>query len=327
MIPRKKRILIMIISIILVVLMLLVAFALIYLNTDMFKSNKTLFMKYLGQNSENVKQMYSKIMQENDYEKALSQNKYTINTQINVNNTENIGTTQENTNNIINQLKVIAEGQVDSQNQYNYQKLNLYKGEESLLELEYVQDANTYGIHFSDLFQQFLLADNSNLQELFMNLGYTEQEALKMPNQIDVNQYSLKNIEFTGEEEDRLLNTYIGIIEKNIENQEFSKEKDQTIQINEKNVQVNGYSVTLTKEQLNNMYLEILNQLKADEIILGKLDLIQEALNEIKEIIPNDSGVIEEKNLKELFIENIDETITRNQSKQYWTRCSKNNCL
>ena len=78
MIPRKKRILIMIISIILVVLMLLVAFALIYLNTDMFKSNKTLFMKYLGQNSENVKQMYSKIMQENDYEKALSQNKYTI---------------------------------------------------------------------------------------------------------------------------------------------------------------------------------------------------------------------------------------------------------
>ena len=320
MIPRKKRILIMIISIILVVLMLLVAFALIYLNTDMFKSNKTLFMKYLGQNSENVKQMYLKIMQENDYEKALSQNKYTINTQINVNNTENIGTTQENTNNIINQLKVIAEGQVDSQNQYNYQKLNLYKGEESLLELEYVQDANTYGIHFSDLFQQFLLADNSNLQELFMNLGYTEQEALKMPNQIDVNQYSLKNIEFTGEEEDRLLNTYIGIIEKNIENQEFSKEKDQTIQINEKNVQVNGYSVTLTKEQLNNMYLEILNQLKADEIILGKLDLIQEALNEIKEIIPNNSGETEEKNLKELFIENIDETITRNQSKQYWTR-------
>ena len=320
MIPRKKRILIMIISIILVVLMLLVAFALIYLNTDMFKSNKTLFMKYLGQNSENVKQMYSKIMQENDYEKALSQNKYTINTQINVNNTENIGTTQENTNNIINQLKVIAEGQVDSQNQYNYQKLNLYKGEESLLELEYVQDANTYGIHFSDLFQQFLLADNSNLQELFMNLGYTEQEALKMPNQIDVNQYSLKNIEFTGEEEDRLLNTYIGIIEKNIENQEFSKEKDQTIQINEKNVQVNGYSVTITKEQLNNMYLEILNQLKADEIILGKLDLIQEALNEIKEIIPNNSGETEEKNLKELFIENIDETITRNQSKQYWTR-------
>lgn len=320
MIPRKKRILIMIISIILVVLMLLVAFALIYLNTDMFKSNKTLFMKYLGQNSENVKQMYSKIMKENDYEKALSQNKYTINTQINVNNTENIGTTQENTNNIINQLKVIAEGQVDSQNQYNYQKLNLYKGEESLLELEYVQDANTYGIHFSDLFQQFLLADNSNLQELFMNLGYTEQEALKMPNQIDVNQYSLKNIEFTGEEEDRLLNTYIGIIEKNIENQEFSKEKDQTIQINEKNVQVNGYSVTLTKEQLNNMYLEILNQLKADEIILGKLDLIQEALNEIKEIIPNNSGETEEKNLKELFIENIDETITRNQSKQYWTR-------
>ena len=50
MIPRKKRRLILIVSIILVILILLVAFLLIYINTDLFKSNKTLFMKYLEKN-------------------------------------------------------------------------------------------------------------------------------------------------------------------------------------------------------------------------------------------------------------------------------------
>ena len=47
MIPRKKRRLILIISILLVILMIFTAFVLVYINTDMFKSNKTLFMKYL----------------------------------------------------------------------------------------------------------------------------------------------------------------------------------------------------------------------------------------------------------------------------------------
>ena len=119
MIPRKKRRLILIISIVLVLLILLTLFALVYINTDMFKSNKTLFMKYLGQNTQNMNGVYTQISQESDYEKSLEQSKYTVNTQININNTENLGTTEENTDNIINQLKIVAEGQVDKANQYN----------------------------------------------------------------------------------------------------------------------------------------------------------------------------------------------------------------
>ena len=67
MIPRKKRRLILIISILLVILMIFTAFVLVYINTDMFKSNKTLFMKYLGQNTENLNQIYTQTTQKNDY--------------------------------------------------------------------------------------------------------------------------------------------------------------------------------------------------------------------------------------------------------------------
>ena len=316
MIPRKKRRLILIVSIVLVILIMLTAFLLVYINTDMFKSNKTLFMKYLGQNVENMEEMYKQIGQKNDYENSLEQNKYTVNTQINVNNTENLGTTEENTDNIINQLNIVIEGQVDIANQYNYQHMNLYNGEESILGLEYIQDSNTYGIRFSDLFQQFLLVDNNNLQDLFNKLGYSDEETSNIPNQIDLDQLSLSQLEISSEEKEELSNRYTEIIENNLNDKNFSKAQNQTIEIDGKSVQVNAYSVTLTKEQLNNLYLDILEQLKSDEIILGKLDTLQTTIQEINQLLQNsDNTTNNTENLRDTFTSEIDDMITKiNQS-------------
>lgn len=298
MIPRKKRRLILIISIFLVILMIFTAFVLVYINTDMFKSNRTLFMKYLGQNTENLSQIYTQITQKNDYETSLEQNKYTVNTQINVNNTENLGTTEENTDNVINQLKIVSDGQVDIANQYNYQKMNLYKNGESLLGLEYIQNSNTYGFRFSDLFQQFLLVDNNNLQDLYSKLGYSDEEVSNIPNQIDIEQLLIGGLLLTNEEEKTLANKYIQIIENGLLNQNFSKQENQTIEIDGKSVQTNSYSVTLTKEQLNNLYLALLEQLKNEEVILGKLDTLQ-----IKDY--------NSQSLRDSFIDGIDELISQ----------------
>ena len=316
MIPRKKRRLILIVSIVLVILIMLTAFLLVYINTDMFKSNKTLFMKYLGQNVENMEEMYKQVGQKNDYENSLEQNKYTVNTQINVNNTENLGTTEENTDNIINQLNIVIEGQVDIANQYNYQHMNLYNGEESILGLEYIQDSNTYGIRFSDLFQQFLLVDNNNLQDLFSKLGYSDEEISNIPNQIDLDQLSLSQLEISSEEREELSNRYTEIIENRLSDKNFSKAQNQTIEIDGKSVQVNAYSVTLTKEQLNNLYLDILEQLKSDEIILGKLDTLQTTIQEINQLLQNsDNTTNNTENLRDTFTSEIDDMITKiNQS-------------
>lgn len=309
MIPRKKRRMIIIISIVIVLLILLIGFALVYINTDMFKSNKTLFMKYLGKNVDNLGVIYNDVSNKTDYEKSLEQNKYTTNTQINVNYTENIGTTQESTDNAFNQLKIVADGQVDKINQYEYQKMNLYNGDNSILGLEYIKDNNTYGLRFSDLFKQFLLVDNANLQELSKKLGATEEQVENIPNEISLNLIPIDQLKFNNEEKKTLSDRYTKIIEENIgENkQNFSKQKGTTIQIDGKNVQVNAYIVTLTKEQLNNLYLKILEQLKDDDIILGKLDIIQTELDNTMQIF-NPNG--ETQNLRDSFINEIDSIIT-----------------
>ncbi len=314
MIPRKKRRMIIIISVILVLLIILTAFLIVYINTDMFKSNKTLFEKYFSKNVENINQMYTSLASKTDYENSLEQNKYTVNTQINVNNTENIGTTEENTDNVINQLKIVVDGQVDIANQYEYQDMNLYKNDESILELEYIKDENLYGIRFTELFQQFLLAENSNLQELFSNLGYSQEQVANIPNEISLD---LSQIQLSDEEKNTLSNRYIEIIENNLEDKTFSKEENQNIEIDGKSVQVNEYSVTLTKEQLNNLYLAILEQLKSDDIILGKLDGLQSALDNINQLNVNESTENNEdsQSLRENFVTEIDNIIRQiNQS-------------
>ena len=311
MIPRKKRRLFLIVSIVLIILIILTAFLLVYINTDMFKSNKTLFMKYFGQNVENMNAMYNQINQKSDYENSLEQSKYTVNTQINVNNTENIGTTEENTDNVINQLKIIADGQVDKVNQYNYQKMNLYKGEDSIFGLEYIQDSNTYGLRFSDLFQQFLLVDNDNLQGLFTKLGYTDEEIANIPNQLNLD-LSSAGLTISDEEKQTFSNKYIQIIKDNLEDKTFSKEENQTIEIDGKSVQVNAYSVTLTKEQLNNLYISILEQLKSDELILGKIDALEVAMGKSYQIIRDSNSNNGAQSLRDLFTTEIDDTITRN---------------
>lgn len=313
MIPRKKRRIIIIVSIVLVLLIILTAFLIVYINTDMFKSNKTLFEKYLSKNVENFDNMYTFLNNKTDYENSLEQSKYNVNTQINVNNTENIGTTEENTNNVINQLRIIASGQVDKANQYEYQDMNLYKNEESLLELEYIKNANTYGIRFSDLFQQYLLADNSNLQDLFSNLGYSEEQIANIPNEISFDSLSISELQLSSDEKETLSNRYLEIIENNLADKKFSKQQNQTIEIDSKSVQVNTYSVTLTKEQLNSLYLSILEQLKNDDIILAKLDVLQTVFDNLNQFYINEENETQENavTLRDTFITEIDNKINQ----------------
>ena len=315
MLPRKKRRLIVVFLVILIILMLGVGVALIYINTDLLKSNQTLFLKYFSQNFDNISQMSSSIVQKNDYENSLEQSKYTVNTQINVNNTENLGTTEEDTSNVINQLKIVADGQVDKENQYEYQKMNLYKDNDSILGLEYIKDNNTYGLRFSDLFRQFLLVDNSNFQELFRKLGYTDEQITSMPNQIELN-LPVEQLNITEQEKTELSERYVDIIRNGLLAQSFSKEKNQTIEIDGKSVQTNVYSVTLTKEQLNNLYLSLLEELKNDEIILGKLDTIQNMLDEAEQLsedlnAQSDTQSSTQQSLRQIFLDEIDNTIAQ----------------
>lgn len=321
MMPRKKRIALAIAIPSIIVIIIIITGILLYLNTDMFKSNKTLFFKYFGKNSENIKEI-KEIFESTEYEKKLQNNKYTDDINIKVNYTNNLQTTSEDNSNTINNVKLLIKGEEDKNNKYSYKDFKLEKDkniatntenqsssensnesnnkEQNIMEVEYIKNDNNYGIRFSDLFKQYLLVENNNLKDLFRKIGYSEQELENVPDSIEINDITLSDIKFTEDEIKQLSEKYSEIINKKVSKEKFEKNSKQVITINEKNITTNAYILKLTNEELNNLYVDLLESLKQDEIILNKIESIQ---NKINSININSS---ESKDLKESFAEEID---------------------
>lgn len=321
MMPRKKRIALAIAIPSIIVIIIIITGILLYLNTDMFKSNKTLFFKYFEKNSENIKEI-EEIFESTEYEKNLQNNKYTDDINIKVNYTNNLQTTSEDNSNTINNVKLLIKGEEDKNNKYSYKDFKLEKDkniatntenqsssessnesnnkEQNIMEVEYIKNDNNYGIRFSDLFKQYLLVENNNLKDLFRKIGYSEQELENVPDSIEINDITLSDIKFTEDEIKQLSEKYSEIINKKVSKEKFEKNSKQVITINEKNITTNAYILKLTNEELNNLYVDLLESLKQDEIILNKIESIQ---NKINSININSS---ESKDLKESFAEEID---------------------
>lgn len=307
MMTRKKRRVFLIVIIVVILLILATTFVVLYLNTDMFKSSKTLFAKYMGENADNLKALEN-IISKTEYDMQLETNPYNETIEAKVNYTQNIGTTEENTNNGINQLEVTIEGQTDNNNQYDYRTIKLLKNDEQVSQAEYLHSGSNYGIKFSDLFNQYLVSGNTNLKELFRKIGYSEEELQNIPDTITLNTNFLNDMKFSDEELTSLGEKYIGIVNQNILDTNFSKQSRQTITIDGQNYIANAYILSLTKEQLNNIYVNLLQAIEEDETILGKIDILQ---NKIDEVTLGNNSI----NLREDLISSIDRTINRiNQS-------------
>lgn len=280
MMTKKKRRLVLIIVVVVVLLMVAAIFLALYLNTDMFKSGKTLFVKYIGKNADNLKVLES-IINETEYDEQLKSNPYNINIEAKANYTQNIGTTEENTDNSINQLKVTIEGQTDVNNQYDYRNAKLLKNDEQIAQIEYLHSASDYGIKFSDLFEEYVVSENTNLKDLFRRMGYSDEQLQNIPDSINLDTEIFKELKFSDEELSSLGQKYVGIISQNVADTNFSKQSNQNVNINGQNYIANAYILTLTKEQLNNIYVNLLENIAEDEIILSKFDIMQNRINEL----------------------------------------------
>ena len=295
---KKKRRLALIVTILVILLIMTSVFLVLYLRTDMFKTSKTLFLKYLGKSGENLKSL-EEVINKSNYDIQLETSPYDIRMEAKIGYTKDSGTTAENTANSVNQLKVLLEGQTDNNNQYNYYNMKLLKSDEQIAQAEYLHLGENYGIKFTDLFNQYLVSENTNLKEIFKKIGYTGDEIEDIPDSINLNMNFLNDLKLADEEIETLSQRYAAKVGSNLLDSNFSKQTNQQILIGGQNYIANAYILTLAKEELNNIYIDLLQPIKEDEIILSKIDILQNKLDEIT------LGKVS-INIKEKFINDID---------------------
>lgn len=304
MMTRKKRRTILVLIILVIVLIIAGIFALLYLKTDLFKSNRTLFVKYLGQTTNHLEGYINKVSK-SDYKTRLEQNKYTTDTNIDINYTDGNLTAEEAAKNPINNLKMNITGNVDKVSNYRYNNIKLNQNDEEVSEIEYIKNGSTYGIRFADLFRQYLLVDDNNITDLLGKLGYNSEEVGNISNSLNIENSISDVLQISTEEIGTLKEKYFVQMFENIDGSNYQKQSNKSIEIDGNNYITNAYTLTLTKEQMYDLYLEILNAMKEDTIILSKIENLDTTLNTYYVAL----GQTKDYNLKDQYTNFIDEKI------------------
>ena len=231
-------------------------------------------------------------------QEVLDNNKYTSELTGKLEYTENIGTSDENQKNPVNDAQLKISSQTDKKNNYYYKDIKIVKEDENLIRAEYLNENKVYGIRLDGI-KQFVSVDMDKINDN----NAQENSELKNIDSLLTNVDIKGAITFTDEEKQTLQNTYLNIIKSNVSKDKYSKQANSIITVNNKSVTTNAYTITLTKEQYNNLIVKMMEQLSKDEVILSKIDNIE---NIIKEKY---SSYDAEKSLREEFVEKINKEI------------------
>ena len=258
---------IIIIILVVVIVVVSVAGAVLYLKTDLFKSKQVLFEKYIAQNVESLSEVFD-LSNEKKLSGILNSNDYTETLEAKLKYTENEDDEEE-----VYEIK--ERGVINNADEAVYRKISASFNDENLIEIEALNQNNMYGFRLSNLVQQFVSIENSNLAYLISSMGYDGEYFSDKINMVDLS----SELTFTDEEIETLKANYMQEIFKDIDRNAYSVTRNAIITLsNNKSITTTAYVLTVNQNELDKIYKRILNQAIDDEIILGQIEQISKSI-------------------------------------------------
>lgn len=262
---KSNKKVIIAICIIAVIVMILAAGVVLYLFTDLFKTDQQLFFKYIAQNQE----VFSKFLEDPNKENvdSLKQNKYTTDGKISFDLTSN-DTEIANQTIPARNFSIEYKTQVDTQANKDSSQTKLKFLDKDLFELKYAHDNDLYGITSTEVINKYLTFDNNNLKELATKYGITD--VTNIPDKIEVQDYS-QLFTISEQEVQYLVDNYANIIHAHISKDKYYHNKGIMIDVEDIQLQGNCYGVNITKEDFKNIITDILIKLQQDDQMLNAI--------------------------------------------------------
>ena len=254
----KKRYLIMLIIAIVLVLCIGAGFAFVYFFTDTFKSNKTLFFKYISQNTQIMN-----FINDDDikaYSDKQKQTPYTSEGTIKTNVTFP-DSSEAQIANALQNCNISFNGKVDNTNKYFRETIKANYSDSQLLEFELYRNNDIFATKINEVLYKYLGIDNNNLKDFYKKMNIPEDVISALPNKIESNNISNSVNVYSKEDFSSIKDKYLKIITDNLTDDMFSKEKSSEETI---------YSVNLNESQIKTILVKLLESLKDDEIIINK---------------------------------------------------------
>lgn len=265
----KKKQIIIISVVVALVLIIGGVFAFLFLATDIFKSNETLFYQYLFASRE-----IKNNTQLEEIQKLKQQSPYTTTGEVTFSYAGTDETQQAVYDEMSNNLKVNVNGKYDQTQELMNTNLKLMYGTQELFNLDVAQNADVYGVKSDEIITSYLGIKNENLAALAQSFGITGTIPNEIP-QMDIEQL----MDISEEEIQNITNTYLPVLQNSISADKFSKETNMPIVINGNEHTANAYRLQLTKDEVVNVMTNMLNTLSQDSVTLNLLATKAKILN------------------------------------------------
>lgn len=286
---QKRKLPVVILLTISIILLLSVGtFAYIYINTNIFKSNKEIFLNYASQMfSEDDGFIDSKII---DLNTKKQSNIYANSAEISF-DLNSLFEDDKQTQEILNNMTISADGIIDNINMNFNESIDINYSDDVSFPINISNTDNIFGIQTDYIGSNYISIDSTYDYETddFEIIS----SILSLKSVID--SISQSNLTFTTEELLTLKSTYIAIIEKYLVEEDFSVIDDNGLL---------AYSLNISEETLYNMTYEILYTAKTDTIILDKIELILNTNYQIDDYTNYIDTLLEEiENVKENIVD------------------------
>ena len=273
--PNKKRIKLIVTITIVIFTLLIVTFILLFTVTDIFKTDKELFFKTVSQISDKKDGFIDdKITQYFEKKKTTpyeNQGSYTV----------NMSQGNEQSQQVFdkfNNINIEFSGKTDNPNSNSQQEIKLNYSNEVSIPLNYKKIGSIVGIQADYLSTNYIAFDISKLGE-FLGINIDLEKTLQ--------------VEFTEEEKKHISEVFASVLNEQLSKDKFSKTKG---------MEETGYKLTLTLGEIKNIYIQLLEKIKDDQIILNKINEISSNNNgaqitseDIQKIIDSYANNIEEE--------------------------------
>lgn len=290
---KKNNKIMAILMIVLVILILLTGIAYAYFVTDIFKSNKELFFKYITQmGAEEEGFIDTQLKQYFEKQKTTPY--------LDEGNIE-IKTTASN-----NDINITFEGQVDTANSQVMQNISLNYSDDVKFPFFYRQIGNTVGIQTSYIGNKYITIDKNEISNLENNASLDSQST----NHTNVFEkiQEFFEVSITKEDMQYIKETYLNVLNQELQDSDFSKIEE---------ADSKGYKLTLKGESLKRVLVKLLETLKNDQMTLDKMnEYLKVQRNSLKITASSIDNMIKEINSNlELNSENLEITVYATKGK------------
>lgn len=256
---KKKGLLIAIIIILVLLVLAGGTFAYLYFGTDLLKTDKQLFAKYLMQLGDEEKGLFPKALDDFLVKKETTTYQNNGELSSNYSLTDTNDTSMNEVINMMNNSKIQFQGSVDNANSKREENITLSYPDSVSLPFKYKNEGDIYAIQADILSPSYIGIENNNLKELAQKFGTTDVS--QIPDKIELN--SIESLNFTDEELKHINESYIMPIYNNLADEKFTTTENAD--------GTKTHILTLTYTEALNIYIQTLETLKNDTMMLNKI--------------------------------------------------------